>query len=269
MKALLLDAQAPIETRPLRSTEVPDPQPAPGEIRVRVTACGICRTDLHVIEGDLEPELMPVVPGHQVVGVVDVCDEAAGRFKPGDRVGIAWVHSTCGVCAFCVSGRENLCAASLYTGYHRHGGYAELAVAPEAYAYALPPGLDDAQTAPLLCAGIIGYRALSRAEVPAGGSLLLVGFGSSAHVVLQIARHRGHHVHVLTRGEGHRRLAREMGAEWVGGPGDSPRDPVDSAIVFAPAGDTVPAALEAIGPGGTVALAGIHMSAIPELDYER
>ena len=236
---------------------------------MRVTACGICRTDLHVVEGDLEARRLPLIPGHQVVGRVDALGPGAGLFAPGDRVGIAWLASTCGDCPYCLTGRENLCRGSRYTGYHRDGGYAELAVVPEAFAYGIPPGFDDVRAAPLLCAGIIGYRALARAEVPEAGRLLLVGFGSSAHVVLQLARHRGHAVHVITRGSGHRALARRMGAAWVGDAGESPPEPMDSAIVFAPAGETVPPALEAVGPGGTVALAGIHMSDIPPLDYER
>ena len=269
MRACVLDEQAPIRSRPLRIADVPDPQPGPAEIRVRVTACGICRTDLHVIEGDLEPRRLPLIPGHQVVGRVDALGPGAGRFEPGDRVGIAWLASTCGACRYCLGGRENLCRGSRYTGYHRHGGYAELAVVPEAFAYEIPAGFDDAHAAPLLCAGIIGYRALARAEVPEAGRLLLIGFGSSAHVVLQLARHRGHDVHVVTRGSGHRALARRMGAAWVGDAGESPPEPMDSAIVFAPAGETVPPALEAVGPGGTVALAGIHMSDLPPLDYER
>ncbi|MFV1987714.1 MAG: zinc-dependent alcohol dehydrogenase family protein, partial [Gemmatimonadota bacterium] len=269
MRACILDSQAAIESRPLRLVDVPDPEPGPREIRIRVTICAICRTDLHVIEGDLAPERLPLIPGHQVVGRVDALGEGAERFKTGDRVGIAWLRETCGRCAYCASGRENLCTKSLYTGYHRDGGYAELATVPEDFAYPLPTGFDDAQVAPLLCAGIIGFRALSRADVPPGGRLLLIGFGSSAHVVLQIAQHRGHEVYVSTRNEGHRDLARRMGAVWVGGSGVHPPTKMDSAIVFAPAGDVVPSTLEAIGPGGTVALAGIHMSAIPSLDYER
>ena len=269
MRACVLEAQASIETRPLRLVELPDPEPGPGQVRVRVSACGICRTDLHVIEGDLPPVRLPLVPGHQVVGAVDRCGEGANRFAPGDRVGLGWLGDLCGSCGVCTTGRENLCRAARYTGYHLHGGYAELAVASEDFVYALPDGFDDMHAAPLLCAGIIGFRALARADVPAGGRVLLVGFGSSAHVVLQIARHRGHEVHVLTRGSGHRDLARRMGATWTGAPGERPPVEMDSAIVFAPAGETVPPALEAIGPGGTVALAGIHMSDIPPLDYER
>lgn len=269
MKACVLDAQAPIETRPLRLVDLPLPEPGMGEIRIRVAACGICRTDLHVIEGDLEPRRLPLIPGHQVVGTVDALGEGTTTFAVGDRVGVAWLGATCQECAHCRSGRENLCRGSRYTGYDLHGGYAEATVARADYAYPLPGGFDDESAAPLLCAGIIGYRALARAEVPRRGRLLLVGFGSSAHVVLQLARHRELEVYVVTRGEGHRALARGMGARWVGSPGDRPPVETDSAIVFAPAGETVPPALEAVGPGGTVVLAGIHMSDIPPLVYER
>lgn len=269
MRAWISEAPAPVEERPLKLVELDDPVPGPGEIRVRVSVCGICRTDLHVVEGDLEPVSLPIVPGHQIVGTVDELGEGADRFGVGDRVGIAWLRETCGTCAYCTTGRENLCKASRYTGYHRHGGYAELAVVREDYAYRMPETFGDAEAAPLLCAGIIGYRALARAEVPDGGRLLLIGFGSSAHVVLQIAKHRGHEVYVITRGEGHRDLARRMGATWVGGSDDAPPVDMHSVIVFAPAGEVVPGALEAIGPAGTVALAGIHMSPIPALDYER
>ena len=268
MKAMLLERIAPVEDSPLRLADLPDPSPGPGEIRVAVRACGVCRTDLHVIEGDLPQHTLPIIPGHQVVGEVDALGPETSLFSPGDRVGIAWLRGTCGRCGYCVRGSENLCPESRYTGYHAHGGYAELAVVPEEFAYALPEGLDDLQTAPLLCAGIIGYRALQRADVPPGGRLALYGFGSSAHVVMQIAHHRGHEVHVVTRGESHRALARRMGAHWVGGPGESPPAAVDSAIVFAPAGEIVPDALRAVRKGGTVALAGIYMTPVPELDYE-
>ena len=269
MLAQRLDEQAPIETRPLCATNLSRPEPGPREIRLRVTACGVCRTDLHVIEGDLRAANLPLVPGHQVVGVVDALGAGVSRYRPGDRVGIAWLRGTCGACGYCAAGRENLCGESVYTGYHRDGGYAEAAVVHEDFAYRIPATFEDAEAAPLLCAGIIGYRALKRADLPPGGRLLLVGFGSSAHVVLQIARHRGHEVYVVTRGPGHQALARRMGAAWAAGPGDRLPVPAHSAIVFAPAGETVPAALDAVGPGGTVALAGIHMSEIPPLDYEK
>jgi propanol-preferring alcohol dehydrogenase len=265
---MLLRRQAPIPTRPLEAAELPDPEPGPGELLVGVTVCAICRTDLHVVEGDLPPRRLPVVPGHQVVGRVERAGPGCRRFQPGDRVGIAWLRHTCGRCEFCRTGAENLCEASAYTGYHADGGYAERAVVAEAFAYAIPPTFSDLDAAPLLCAGIIGYRALRRSHVPAGGRLGLYGFGSSAHVVLQLARHRGCEVYVATRGAGHRALARRLGAAWVGDTFDPPPAPLHAAIVFAPAGEIVPAALRAVGKGGTVALAGIHMTPVPALDYE-
>jgi propanol-preferring alcohol dehydrogenase len=265
---MLLRRQAPIATRPLEPAEVPDPEPGPGELVVAVTACAICRTDLHIVEGDLPPRRLPVIPGHQAVGRVERAGPGCRRFRPGDRVGIAWLRHTCGQCELCRSGAENLCEASAYTGHHADGGYAERALVPEPFAYAIPPAFSDLEAAPLLCAGIIGYRALQRSRVPAGGRLGLFGFGSSAHVVLQIARHRGCAVYVATRGAGHRTLARRLGATWTGDTFDPPPAPLHSAIVFAPAGEVVPAALRAVGKGGTVALAGIHMTPVPELDYE-
>lgn len=267
MRAMVLDRQAPIGTRPLRAARWPDPVPAPDEIVVRVRACAVCRTDLHVIEGDLPPRRLPLVPGHQVVGVVETAGPACRRFSPGDRVGIAWLRGTCGRCPACRGGRENLCPDSVYTGYHADGGYAELAAVPEAYAYSIPDRFADREAAPLLCAGIVGYRALERSRLPRGGRLGLFGFGSSAHVVMQIARHRGAEVFVATRDAGHQALARRLGAAWAGDAAGRMPAVLDSAIVFAPAGEIVPAALRAIGPGGTVALAGIHMSPIPSLTY--
>jgi propanol-preferring alcohol dehydrogenase len=264
---VLLRHQAPIETRPLELAEVPLPEPGPGELRIRVRACAICRTDLHVIEGDLPPRRLPLVPGHQAVGLVDALGPGCRRFARGDRVGIAWLRQTCGACAFCQAGEENLCEGSRYTGYHADGGYADAASVPEAFAYRIPETFGDVEAAPLLCAGIIGYRALTRSRVPPGGTLGLYGFGSSAHVVLQIARHRGCRVFVATRGERHRALARRLGAEWVGTTLEPVPAPLDAAIVFAPAGEIVPVALRAVRKGGTVALAGIHMTAVPSMDY--
>lgn len=268
MRAFTLDRQASIATAPLRLVDVPDPEPGAGELRVRVRVCGICRTDLHVIEGDLPLVKRPIIPGHQVVGVVDRVGPDCRRFRPGDRVGIAWLRETDGTCDFCRRGEENLCPASRYTGWHADGGYAELAVVREDFAYAIPARFSDAEAAPLLCAGIIGYRALMRARVPDGGRLGIFGFGSSAHITMQVARHRGCEVYVSTRGEAHRRLALELGAAWAGDAVALPPVPLDGAIVFAPAGEIVPPALRSLRKGGTVALAGIHMSPIPAMDYE-
>ena len=269
MQAMVLDEIAPIEASPLELRDLPDPKPAPGEIRLKVCCCAVCRTDLHVIEGELPSRKMPIVPGHQVVGVVDELGQGCKRFAVGQRVGVAWLRHTCGTCRFCRAGRENLCESSAYTGYHADGGYAAAAVVPEDFAYAIPEPFADTDAAPLLCAGIIGYAALRRSELPPGGRLGIYGFGSSAHVVMQIALHRGCEVYVVTRGESHRQLARDMGAAWVGrDPADMPVK-VDSAIIFAPAGELVPPALSALQKGGTLALAGIYMTPIPEMDYER
>ncbi|HXC53275.1 MAG TPA: zinc-dependent alcohol dehydrogenase family protein [Candidatus Limnocylindrales bacterium] len=268
MRAMILEKLADAATKPLRLVDAPLPAPAEHEILVRVRACGVCRTDLHVIEGDLAEQKLPIVPGHQVVGTVERCGAGARRFAAGSRVGIAWLRSTCGVCRWCQSGRENLCPSSRYTGWHADGGYAEYAFVDERFAYAIPDEFSDAEAAPLMCAGIIGYRALELAEVPPGGTLALFGFGSSAHIVLRIARHRGHRVFVSTRGESHQRLALDLGAEWAGATLDVPPEPVDSAIVFAPAGEIVPVAMRALAKGGTCALAGIHMTPVPSLDYE-
>jgi propanol-preferring alcohol dehydrogenase len=268
VRAILLDRPAPLTRTPLRLGEVPLPDPGPGEVRVRVTACGVCRTDLHVVTGDLAPKRSPLIPGHQVVGRVDALGPGAVRFAVGERVGIAWLRSTCGVCPDCRAGRENLCPHSRYTGWDDDGGYAQAAIVPEAFAYSVPAAFDDVEAAPLLCAGIIGFRALERAAVPAGGRVLLLGFGSSAHLVLQLARARGHEVFVATRGERHRSHARALGADWVGDTFDPPPAPSDSAIVFAPAGEVVPAALRGVRNAGTVALAGVTLTPIPSMEYE-
>jgi len=268
MRAMLLRSQSPIAGDPLVPGDLALPDPGPGELRVRVHACATCRTDLHVIEGDLPPRRLPLVPGHQAVGVVEAQGPGATRFTRGDRVGIAWLRSTCGACRFCTAGRENLCGSSTYAGWTHDGGYAESCCVPEAFAYAIPPGFDDAEATPLLCAGIIGYRALRRSQVPRGGSLALYGFGSSAHITLQVARHWGCRVYVVTRDETHRRLALELGAQWAGGAGARLPVKVDSAIIFAPVGELVPVALRDLDKGGTVALAGIHMSDVPAMAYE-
>ena len=269
MKAMVLERNASIDTSPLKLRELSDPQPQAGEVRLKVRCCGICRTDLHVIEGELPSRKLPIVPGHQIVGVVDAVGAGCTRMKAGQRVGVAWLRHTCGTCGFCTAGRENLCESSRFTGYHVDGGYAEYAVVPEAYAYEIPDVFDDVAAAPLLCAGIIGYRALRRSNLPPGGTLAIYGFGSSAHVVLQIARHRGCRTLVVTRGENHRQLAREMGADWVGENADDVPELADSAIIFAPAGELVPPALRSLKKGGTLALAGIYMTPVPRMDYER
>lgn len=269
MRAWILDQQRPAADGPLRFVEHPDPDPGPGEVRVQVHTCGVCRTDLHVAEGDLAVHRPHVVPGHEVVGVVDRLGSGVEGLRLGARVGIAWLRSTCGHCRFCRSGRENLCLTPRFTGWDDDGGYAEHAVVPQAWAHRLPDGLDDEHAAPLLCAGIIGYRALERAAVPAGGRLGLYGFGASAHLTAQLALHRGATVHVLTRGEHARRLALELGAASAGAAADAPPEPLDAAILFAPAGELVLPALEALDRGGTLAIAGIHLSDVPTLDYQR
>ena len=267
MRAMVLHRQGPIGPDSLRPEERADPDPRPGEIRVRVRVAAICRTDLHVIEGDLAPQRLPLIPGHQTVGIVDRLGPGCRRFRLGDRVGIAWLRWACGVCDFCRSGAENLCEASRYTGYHEDGGYAELAVVPEEFAYAIPAEFSDTDAAPLLCAGIIGYRALRLTGMRGRGRLGLYGFGSSAHVVMQVARHRGAEVYVATRSPGHRDLARHLGAVWTGDTAEPMPSALDAAIVFAPAGEVVPPALRAIRKGGVVVLAGIHMSTIPAMEY--
>ncbi len=271
MRAMILDASAEIEKSPppLTLREVEPPRPGGGELRVRVAACAVCRTDLHVIEGDLPERIRPIIPGHQAVGVVDELGDGCTKFALGDRVGIAWLRSTDGTCKFCRSGRENLCPDSRYTGYDAHGGYAEYATVPEDYAYGLPDRFDDINGAPLLCAGIIGYRALKRASVPDGGKLLLVGFGSSAHVVLQLALHRGYEPHVVTRSENHLRMATGMGAVWTGTDTADLPDKMDSAILFAPVGKLVPPIMAVLERGGVLSIAGIHLSDIPPLNYEK
>ena len=254
----------------LVQTELPVPVPAPDELLVRVRACGVCRTDLHVRDFELPPHKSPVVPGHEVVGEVVSRGAAVGpEWTPGRRVGVAWLRHTCGHCKWCLSGRENLCPESTYTGWDADGGYAEFVTVPAAYAYTLPDEYEDLAAAPLLCAGIIGYRALLRAELPAGGRLGLYGYGASAHLTAQLAVAEGATVHVLTRGEAAQQLALRLGAASAGGAYDMPPEPLDSAILFAPVGDLVPVALAALDRGGTLSIAGIHLSEIPPLDYEQ
>ena len=267
MRALCLNSARPIEDHPLMMVELPAPIPGPGELRLRVQACGLCRTDLHIIEGDLLLPTLPIVPGHQIVGVVDQVGEGATRFQAGDRLGVPWLYSTCGRCAFCRRDQENLCDAARFTGYHVNGGYAEFVVVQEAFACPLPTGISIAHAAPLLCAGVIGFRALRLSEVRPGERLGLYGFGGSAHIAIQVAVHWGCEVYVFTRSEAHRVLARQLGACWVGRAEDDPPGSLDSAVIFAPVGRLVQQALRVLRKGGTISLAGITMSPIPELDY--
>ncbi len=265
---MTLVENGPIEESPLTFTEVDAPEPGESEIRIKVKACGICRTDLHVIEGEIPLVKSPITPGHQIVGIVEKIGESATRFKINDRVGIAWLRYTCGECKYCREGNENLCESSLYTGYYEDGGFAEYAIVPEDFAYAIPDVFDDKAATPLLCAGIIGYRALERSEIKPGGRLGIFGFGSSAHITAQIAVNRGCELYVSTRGKSHQELARQLGATWVGGALDRIPVQVDSAIIFAPVGDLVPAALQSLDKGGTLALAGIYMTDIPRMQYD-
>jgi alcohol dehydrogenase, propanol-preferring len=268
MKACVLPKPAPIEKNPLEYADVPTPQPAKGEVLVRVRYCGVCRTDLHVIEGELPQRKSPVIPGHQVVGVVEGLGEHAGRFRIGARVGIAWLNHTDGVCEYCRSGAENLCDNPAFTGYTVDGGYAEHIVAPEDFVYPLPDAFPDEQAAPLLCAGIIGFRSLRLSSIKPGGRLGFYGFGAAAHVAIQVARHWNVEVYACTRDVRHQRLALELGAKWAGDTFAQPPVKLDAAIVFAPAGEIVPAALKALRKGGSLVLGGIHMSPIPSFDYD-
>ena len=269
MHAWVVDHPGPIDTGPLRLVERAIPSPGPGQVRLHVRTCGVCRTDLHLAEGDLDPTRPQVVPGHEVVGEVDQRGPGSERFSLGQRVGVPWLAHTCGVCRFCTAGRENLCVAPLFTGWDLDGGYAEYVLVEEAYAYAIPDSFDDQAAAPLLCAGIIGYRALRRSNLPPGGRLGIYGFGGSAHLAAQVALSEGARLHVLTRSADARALALTLGAASVGDAADPPPEPLDSAILFAPVGTLVPPALAALDRGGTLAIAGIHLSDIPPLDYQR
>jgi len=272
MTAWQVRRPGPMSTRPLERVMVDIPRPAGDELLVAVQACGVCRTDLHVTEGDLPVHRRDVTPGHEVVGEVVEVGSAVGpqgQFSVGDRVGIAWLRHTCGVCRFCVRGRENLCPESRYTGWDADGGYAEFATVPADFAHRLPTGYSDSELAPLLCAGIIGYRSLLRADVPPGGRLGLYGFGGSAHITAQVALAKGIEVHVMTRGVAAQELASSLGAASVQGAADPPPVPLDAAILFAPVGELVLPALEALDRGGTLAIAGIHLSDIPVLNYQR
>jgi propanol-preferring alcohol dehydrogenase len=269
MRVWAVTRPGPLDSRPLRPADRAVPAPAAGQVLLRVEACGVCRTDLHLCEGDLAPRRPQVVPGHQVVGTVVGRGQGSNRFEVGARVGAAWLAATCGACSWCRAGQENLCPRSTYTGWDRDGGFAEYVLVEEAFGYALPADVAPAELAPLLCAGIIGYRALRRSALPPGGRLGIYGFGSSAHITAQLAMLQGAEVAVMTRGERNQQLARELGASFVGQAGDPPPLALDSAIVFAPAGELVPSALQALRRGGTLAIAGIHLSDIPALDYEK
>jgi alcohol dehydrogenase, propanol-preferring len=268
VKACILRRPAPVETNPLEYVDVAKPAPSGAQVLVRVNACAVCRTDLHVVEGELAPRKSPITPGHQVVGTIEAAGEQARQYKIGTRVGIAWLHSTDGTCEYCRAGKENLCNNPAFTGWTVDGGYAEYALAEEGFVYPIPEGFDDLKAAPLLCAGIIGFRSLRLSGIGRGGRLALYGFGAAAHVAIQVARHWGAEVYACTRDERHQKLALELGAVWAGGTVAAPPVKLDSAIVFAPAGEIVPAALKALKKGGTLALGGIHMSEIPALDYD-
>lgn len=264
MKAAILNQRAPVETNPLIYTDVPTPEPREGEVLIRVYACGVCRTDLHVVEGELPVLKQPVIPGHQVVGVVE---RGGSRFSPGDRVGVPWLNWTDGTCEYCRSGKENLCEAAKFTGHTVDGGYAEYIAAPETFVYRIPDGFEDLRAAPLLCAGIIGFRCLRLAGLNAGDTLGLYGFGAAAHVAIQVARYWQVRVFAFTRDERHQKLALELGAEFAGGGDAKSPEKLNAAILFAPAGGLVPAALRNLKRGGTVVAGGIHMSPIPEMQY--
>jgi propanol-preferring alcohol dehydrogenase len=267
MHAQLLRTPAPVETSPLLWTELDDPRPGPRQIAIRVSACGVCRTDLHAAEGELPDLRLPIVPGHQVVGEVVALGPDAAGWSVGDRAGAFWLYQSCGECAFCRRGEENLCSKAEFTGLQRNGGYAEYMLAQADFALRIPALFDDEHAAPLLCAGIIGYRSLRRAEVQPGETVGLFGFGASAHLAIQVARHWDCRVFVFTRNPSHQNLARSLGAEWAGTASDTPPAPLDRAILFAPSGALVPAVLERLRPGGTLAINAIAMTDIPAMHY--
>ncbi|HET8999582.1 MAG TPA: zinc-dependent alcohol dehydrogenase family protein [bacterium] len=271
MNALLLRFATPLRTRPspLEWSEIALPEPGPGEVRIRIQACAICHTDLHIVEGDLIPPALPLIPGHQIVGTIDAMGAMVTHLRLGDRVGVGWLAWACGVCEFCRTGRENLCERARFTGYDVAGGYAEATVADAGFVYRLPPGYTAREAAPLLCAGIIGYRSLRLAEVHPGDRVGLFGFGASAHLALQVARHWGCEVCVFTRSEAHRALARALGAVWAGGVEDAAPAPVDRGVVFAPSGNVVVGALGHLRRGGMLAINAIHLDRIPEFSYAR
>ena len=267
MKAMLLKKFVPIDQNPLQLVDFPVPEPGPEDVLLRIKVCGVCHTDLHTVEGELPEVKLPIIPGHQIIGTVEKMGEKASRFKEGERIGVAWLYSSCTRCGYCTLENENLCESARFTGYHVNGGYAEYMVVPEKFAYVIPEIFSDEEASPLLCAGIIGYRALRLSEIKPGQRLGLYGFGASAHVAIQVAVHWGCQVHVFTRSEDHRKLAEKLGAVWMGTSKDDPPAKMDSSIIFAPAGELVLDALRILDKGGTVALAGIYMTPIPEMDY--
>ncbi len=267
MKAWRLHHPAPVENSPLQLEEIPVPEPGRGQVLLRVHLCGVCHTDLHTVEGDITPPAYPRIPGHQVVGTIVALGAGVENRQVGQRVGIPWLHQACGACDYCRRGLENLCPHARFTGFHVDGGYAEYMLAQAGYTLPLPPEISDVQAAPLLCAGIIGYRSLRLADVQPGERVGLFGFGASAHLAIQVARHWQCEVCVFTRSAAHRAHARTLGASWVGGAADEPPHPLDRAVIFAPAGNLVPQALEKIRPGGTLAINAIHMSPIPQMPY--
>jgi len=269
MKAMQLKRFAPVKQNPLELVDLEVPEPGPRDILLRIRTCGVCHTDLHTVEGELPLVKLPIVPGHQIIGVVEKRGERATRFKKGERVGVAWLYSACGKCAFCKRGKENLCENARFTGFHANGGYAEYVVVPEKFAYAIPGAFSDEEAAPLLCAGIIGYRALRLSEIKPGERLGIYGFGASAHVAIPVALYWRCKVYVFSRKEEHRKLASELGAIWTGKASDEPPTKMDSSIIFAPAGELVLDALRVLEKGGTLALAGIYMTPIPEMDYTK
>jgi propanol-preferring alcohol dehydrogenase len=267
MKAMLLKKPRPARENPLEETDIPRPEPGAGELLLRVNACGVCHTDLHTVEGELPLPRLPLVPGHQIVGTVEVLGPGATRFKRGDRVGVPWLYWTCGECSYCKRGLENMCEKAQFTGYHADGGYAEYTVAHEDFVYGIPPVFSDAEAAPLLCAGVIGYRALRLSGATRGCTLGLFGFGASAHVAIQIAKYWGCEVYVFTRSPEHKELAGRLGAVWTGSSKDRAPVKVTNAILFAPVGELVHDALRALDKGGTLAINAIYLSPIPKMEY--
>jgi propanol-preferring alcohol dehydrogenase len=268
MRAMLLNSPAPAEENPLELTELPIPQPAPGQVLLKIILCGVCHTDLHTVEGDIHPPSLPIVPGHQVVGLVEALGEGVTKVKVGARVGVPWLHSTCGKCSYCKHGKQNLCPEARFTGFDVNGGYADYMLAEADFVLPLPPELPGTQAAPLLCAGIIGYRSLRVAGLEPGERLGLFGFGASAHLAIQVARYWGCKVYAFTRSEQHRQHALDLGAAWAGGAEDDSPKRLHRAVIFAPVGSLVPLALKKLRPGGTLAINAIHMSDLPSMPYD-